>query len=262
MGIVNVTPDSFYDGGRHFDSGSAVEHGLRLAAEGADILDVGGASSRPGAPEVLPEDETARVIPVVKRLSSEFRGPVSVDTTSAIVARQAIDAGATWINDISAGRHDPKMAAVIAESGCTAVLMHSRGTPRTMQDLTGYDDVAADVIQELLTCVDFFIQQGVSRDRIIIDPGIGFAKTASQNVELLQRLGAFVNTGYPVLVGTSRKSFIGVLTGRDVAGRLPGSLATVVSAFFRGARIFRVHDVAATKDFLTVLSSVEAGSIE
>jgi dihydropteroate synthase len=258
MGIVNVTPDSFYDGGRYRDADAAVEHGLRLAEEGADILDVGGASSRPGAAAVVPEEEAERVVPVIRRLAKRFDGPISVDTTHVAVARPAIEAGATWINDVSAGGIDPLMPRCAAESRCFVVLMHRRGTAETMQSLTQYGDVAGEVLRELLSSVKVFLAAGVRGERIVIDPGVGFAKTAEQNVVLLRRLDVFVKTGYPVLVGTSRKSFIGRLTGREApCGRLFGTLGSVASAFLRGARIFRVHDVAATRDFLTVLSAIE-----
>lgn len=256
MGIVNVTPDSFYDGGRYRDTDAAVEHGLRLAAEGADVLDIGGASSRPGAAAIGPEQEAERVVPVVRRLAREFRGPISVDTTSADVAHRALEAGASWINDISAGS-DPHMALLAAESKCTVVLMHLRGTPATMQQQTVYADVVAEVKTELMASVERFLAKGVAKERIIIDPGIGFAKTAEQNVALLAGLVSFIKTGHRVLVGTSRKSFIGRLTGRGPQERLFGTLGSVAGAFLRGARVFRVHDVAATKDFLTVLSAIE-----
>jgi dihydropteroate synthase len=257
MGIVNVTPDSFYDGGRYASAGAAFEHALRLAAEGADILDIGGASSRPGARAVLPEEETGRVVPVIRRLAREFKGLISVDTTYASVARRALEAGAAWVNDISAGRNDPRMVQLAAESGCTMVLMHMRGTPETMQRRCRYHDVVAEVKKELLASAGVFVKAGADKRRIVIDPGIGFAKTAEQNVALLRHLDVFVKTGYPVLVGTSRKSFIGRLTGRVADERLWGTLGSVGAAFSRGARIFRVHDVAATKDFLKVLCAID-----
>jgi dihydropteroate synthase len=262
MGIVNATPDSFYGGGRHADAGAAVAHGLRLAAEGADIIDVGGASSRPGASAVPPEEEVRRVLPVIRRLAAETGCALSVDTTWSAVARAALDAGAAWINDTSAGRNDPAMADLAAGAGCTVVLMHSRGTPQTMQGLTGYADLAAEVLGEILAAVQRFVTAGVKRERIVIDPGIGFAKTADQSVALLRRLDLFVKSGYPVLVGTSRKSFVGHLTGRNAPERLYGTLGSVASAFMRGARIFRVHDVGATGDFLKVLSEIEHGTEE
>jgi dihydropteroate synthase len=200
-----------------------------------------------------------RVVPVIRRLSENFSGPICVDTTWASVARQALDAGATWINDISAGRRDSGMPSLVAESGCMAVIMHSRGTPQTMQSRTGYVDVVNEVAVELLAAVDRFLHAGAVKRQIIIDPGIGFAKTALQNVALLRGLETFVKTGYPVLVGTSRKSFIGHLTGRDVQDRLYGTLGSVASAFIRGVTLFRVHDVAATRDFLKVLSEIDHG---
>ncbi len=257
MGIVNVTPDSFYDGGRYNTADAAVEQGMRLAAEGADILDIGGASSRPGAQSISPEEEAARVIPVIRRLAKEFTGPISVDTAQSSVARRALEAGAGWINDISAGTVDRAMPSLAAESGCTIVIMHMRGTPATMQSCTRYGDVVSEVTQELLASVEVFIKAGVSRERIVIDPGIGFAKTADQNVVLLRHLDVFVKTGFSVLVGTSRKTFIGRLTGREPQDRLWGTLGSVAAAFLHGARIFRVHDVAATRDFLKVLSAIE-----
>jgi dihydropteroate synthase len=257
MGIVNVTPDSFYDGGRYASEDAALEHGMRLAAEGADIIDIGGASSRPGARAVPPEEEAARAVPVIRRLAREFKGVISVDTTRASVARRALEAGAAWVNDISAGKNDPRMAGLAAGSRCTVVLMHMRGTPETMQTMCRYGDVVSEVKKELLASVKAFVRAGVTRERIVIDPGIGFAKTAEQNIELLRHLDLFVRTGHAVLVGTSRKSFIGHLTGRGADDRLWGSLGSIGAAFMRGARIFRVHDVAAAKDFLKVLSAIE-----
>jgi dihydropteroate synthase len=257
MGIINVTPDSFFDGGRYVSADAAFEHGMRLASEGADILDVGGASSRPGAKPVPPEEEAARVLPVLRRLAREYKGIISVDTTRAPLALRALEAGAAWINDISAGKGDPRMAELAARRGCTVVLMHLRGTPATMQTHCCYRNVVAEVKRELLASVRTFIRAGVAGERIVIDPGIGFAKTAEQNVELMRHLDVFVRTGHPVLVGPSRKSFIGHLTGCGPEDRLWGTLGSVGAAFLRGARIFRVHDVAAVKDFLTVLSSIE-----
>lgn len=258
MGIINVTPDSFYDGGRYGDVAAAVAQAKKLVAEGADIIDIGGASSRPGALAVAPEDEAGRIIPVLKALVKESPGSViSVDTTHASVARAALDAGVSLINDISAGRGDPLMKALAAESGCAIVLMHSRGTPQSMQRETEYTDVVSEVKEELLGAVGQFLKSGVARERIIIDPGIGFAKTPAQNVALLHGLAAFTGAGYPVMVGTSRKSFIGHLTGRETSERLAGTLGSVAAAFSRGVRVFRVHDVAATNDLLKVLYEID-----
>jgi dihydropteroate synthase len=259
MGIVNATPDSFYDGGRYVAVDAAVEHGIQLSGEGADILDVGGASSRPGAKEVPPAMEADRVIPIVRQLVKKVTCPISVDTTSALVARLALDAGASWINDISAGKFDAGMAAVVAQSKCKVVLMHSRATPLTMQQHADYNDIVSEVIRELLSEVDNFLKAGVAARQVVIDPGIGFAKTAEHNIALIAGLSTFVNLGYPVLVGTSRKAFVGKITGKEAPGeRLFGSLGSVASAFLRGAQIFRVHDVGATKDFLSVLSAIES----
>jgi dihydropteroate synthase len=257
MGIVNVTPDSFYDGGRFASAEKAVEHGLRLVEEGASILDIGGASSRPGAQTVSHEEETRRILPVIAGCAKKTSVPISVDTTRSFVARAAAAEGATWINDISAGRADAGMKQFIAESGCTVVLMHSRGTPQTMQQCTGYGDVVNEVKNELIASATAFCEAGVPKRKIVIDPGIGFAKTAEQNVALLHGCGAFVATGFPVLVGTSRKSFVGHITGRQAENRLAGTLGSVAAAFLRGVRMFRVHDVAATLDFLKVLCAIE-----
>jgi dihydropteroate synthase len=257
MGIVNVTPDSFYDGGRFASAEKAVEHGLRLVEEGASILDIGGASSRPGAQTVSHEEETRRILPVIAGCAKKTSVPISVDTTRSFVARAAAAEGATWINDISAGRADAGMKQFIAESGCTVVLMHSRGTPQTMQQCTGYGDVVNEVKNELIASATAFCEAGVPKRKIVIDPGIGFAKTAEQNVALLHGCGAFVATGFPVLVGTSRKSFVGHITGRQAENRLAGTLGSVAAAFLRGVRMFRVHDVAATLDFLKVLRAIE-----
>jgi dihydropteroate synthase len=257
MGIVNVTPDSFYAGGRHCLAQEAINHGIRLVEEGASVLDVGGASSRPGAAEIPIGEEMDRILPVVNALAKKCGVPVGVDTTRSAVARAAIDAGATWINDISAGRNDPGMKTVSAKSRCTTVLMHSRGTPQTMQHLTEYTDVVREVRDGLMDAAAEFIAAGADRNRIVIDPGIGFAKTVEQNIALLGRIGTLLGSGYTVLVGTSRKSFIGCITGRDAAeDRLAGTLGSVAAAYARGARFFRVHDVAATADLLKVLSAI------
>lgn len=257
MGIVNVTPDSFYDGGTHCTVSAAVEHALKLCDEGADIIDIGGASSRPGASVVSIEEELERVLPVIEKVVSEFDRPVSIDTTWAPVAEAAIEYGASWINDISAGRFDDRMKEVAASKKCPVILMHSRGTPQTMQDNPAYNDVISEVKRELLISVDKFLNVGVARKNIIIDPGFGFAKKYSHNIALLKCLNKIVQMGYPVLVGTSRKSLIGEITGKNANNRLFGTLATVAAAYLRGARIFRVHDVEATGDMLKVLSAIE-----
>lgn len=256
MGVVNTTPDSFFDGGRHVGAEAGIEHGLRLIEEGADILDVGGESTRPGAEAVSVEEECSRVIPVIEGLSAQVNTPISVDTTKAQVARRALESGASWINDIGAGRFDRTMPEVAAHHGCPIVLMHSRATPRTMQQRPAYGDVVAEVRAELQAAVELFVAQGVRRENIVLDPGIGFAKRLEDNLALIAGLGQLAAGGLPLLVGTSRKSFIGTITGREVDQRLYGTLGSVAAAFVKGGRFFRVHDVAATADMLKVLRRI------
>lgn len=257
MGVVNVTPDSFYDGGRHDTCDTACEHARQLIHEGADILDIGGESSRPGSLPVPVEEEQQRVIPVIEQLRRETDILISIDTTKAAVAREALAAGADWINDISAGRFDPGMAPLAAEKQCPVVLMHSRKTTETMQQDPSYEDVVREVIDELLVSVKLFTGCGVLPEHIILDPGIGFAKRFDDTIELLHELAEVVKTGFPVLIGTSRKSFVGRITGKDPADRLYGTLGSVAAAYTHGAKIFRVHDIEATKDFLNVFSTIE-----
>lgn len=265
MGVVNVTPDSFSDGGRYLDASRAIEHGLELAAAGADVLDVGGESTRPGAVPVAAEEEARRVVPVVRRLAGEDGVAVSVDTTKASVARAALEAGAVIVNDVSAGRGDPGMLALVASEGAGYVAMHMRGTPATMQDDPRYDDVVAEVGRFLVERLDAAVTAGVARDRLMADPGIGFGKTLDHNLELLARLPELVGAlGVPVLVGTSRKAFIGsILAGADgtpapVHDREEGTLATVVWAFERGAAMVRVHDVRLAVDAARLLAALSA----
>jgi dihydropteroate synthase len=256
MGVVNVTPDSFSDGGLFLDAGAAVEHGRRLASEGAAILDVGGESTRPGAEPVSEEEELKRVLPVVEQLAAGGGARVSIDTTKAGVARAALDAGATIVNDVSAFRFDPGLAALVAESGADCCLMHMLGEPRTMQQDPRYDDVVSDVKAFLEERLAFATSEGVPEERVWLDPGIGFGKTVEHNLELLRRLDEIVAIGRPVVVGTSRKSFLGKLAGgRDEGRRLPGTIATNVVALERGATIFRVHDVAQNADALAVAAA-------
>ncbi|HEX8206831.1 MAG TPA: dihydropteroate synthase [Solirubrobacteraceae bacterium] len=254
MGVVNVTPDSFSDGGRYLDARAAIDHGLGLLAEGADLLDVGGESTRPGAEPVTADEEIARVEPVVAALAADG-ARVSIDTTKAAVARAALAAGATYVNDVSALRFDAELAGVVADAGVDCCLMHMRGDPRTMQDDPRYDDVVSDVKAHLEERLAFAASSGIAEERVHLDPGIGFGKTLEHNLELLRRLGEIVALGRPVVVGTSRKSFLGKLTGRDVGERVPGTIATNVLALERGARIFRVHDVQPTRDALTVAAA-------
>jgi dihydropteroate synthase len=242
MGIVNVTPDSFSDGGRFLDPAVAIDHGLQLAAQGADVLDVGGESTRPGAEPVPVEEEIERVVPVVAGLASRGDVPVSVDTMKAAVAEAALVAGAAIVNDVSAGLADPRMLGVVAGAGAGYVVMHMRGTPRTMQQDPRYDDVVAEVIAFLRERIAAAEAAGIARDRIIADPGIGFGKTGGHNLQLLRRLRELVAAldGVPVLVGTSRKAFLG---GDSPADREEATLATVMWALDSGAAMVRVHDV-------------------
>jgi dihydropteroate synthase len=254
MGVVNVTPDSFSDGGRFLDADAAVEHGARLASEGAAILDVGGESTRPGADPVSEEEELRRVVPVVERLAGGSR--VSIDTTKVAVARAALEAGATLVHDVSALRFDPAMAALVAETGAGCCLMHMLGEPRTMQEAPRYDDVVSEVKAFLEERLAFAVAAGIDEERVWLDPGIGFGKTVEHNLELLRRLDEIVAIGRPVVVGTSRKSFLGKLAGgRDEGERLPGTIATNVLALERGASVFRVHDVAENADALKVATA-------
>jgi len=261
MGVVNVTPDSFSDGGRFIEPSAAVAHGLRLAGEGATILDIGGESTRPGADSVPADEELRRVLPVIEELARELqpsRARLSIDTSKAAVARAALDAGASYVNDVTAFRGDPAMAGLVAERDVECCLMHMLGEPRTMQDDPRYDDVVSDVKAFLERRLAVAVGEGVPEERVTLDPGIGFGKTLPQNLELLRRLDEIAAIGRPVLVGTSRKSFLGKLTGRAVDDRLAGTIATNVLAYARGASVFRVHDVAPLRDALTVAAATVA----
>jgi dihydropteroate synthase len=256
MGIVNVTPDSFSDGGLFLDADAAVEHGHRLAAEGASILDIGGESTRPGAEPVSAEEESERVLGVVERLAADGAARISIDTTKHVVAQEALDAGATIVNDVSAFRFDPEMAGLVAERDVDCCLMHMLGEPRTMQEDPRYDDVVSDVKAFLEERLAFAVSEGVAEERVWLDPGIGFGKTVEHNLELLRRLDEIVAIGRPVVIGTSRKSFLGKLAGgRDESDRVPGTIATNVLALERGAAVFRVHDVAQNADALAVAAA-------
>ena len=256
MGIVNATPDSFSDGGAYFDTDAAVAHGLRLAAEGADILDVGGESTRPGAEEVPLDEELRRVVPVIARLARETDLPISVDTSKPEVMRAAVEAGAGMVNDVYALRREGALDAAAA-LGVPVVLMHMLGEPRSMQDAPEYDDVVGEVHRFLAERIFAAEMAGIPKKRIVVDPGFGFGKTGAQNVQLLARLERFLELGVPVLAGLSRKRTIGELTGRESPGeRVHGSVAAHLVAAQRGARIVRAHDVAATVDALKVWQAV------
>jgi len=275
MGVLNVTPDSFSDGGRFFDVGQAVKHGRDMAAAGADVIDVGGESTRPGARSVSPEEELRRVLPVVERLSvalgvsarpgrqspiTDHQSPVtiSVDTTKAVVAEQVLEAGARIVNDISALRSDERMAEVVREHSAGVVLMHMRGTPRTMQENPHYADVVEEVSGFLRARVAFAVGQGIEKRQIAIDPGIGFGKTVEHNLKLLAHMAEFQVLGCAAMVGTSRKSFIGKVLNRKPHERLWGTAATVAWAVAHGANVVRVHDVAEIVDVVRMIEAVRS----
>ncbi len=287
MGVVNVTPDSFSDGGLYLDPKAAVAHGLQLAEEGAEILDVGGESTRPGAEPVAAEEELRRVLPVVEGLAAGLpvveglaaalpvveglaaaegsnaarpataaHSTISIDTAKASVARSALDAGATLVNDVTALRGDPEMAAVVADSGAQCCLMHMRGEPRTMQLQPRYGDVVDEVKAFLEQRLAYAVGEGIPEERVLLDPGIGFGKTPEHNLQLLRRLHELTALGRPLVVGTSRKSFLGrILAGVTPSERLPGTIATCVLAYERGAAVLRVHDVAPVRAALSVTAA-------
>jgi dihydropteroate synthase len=246
MGIVNVTPDSFSDGGRFFGAEAAVEHGLRLVEEGAEVIDVGGESTRPGAVPVGEEEELRRVLPVIGELGRRVKVPISIDTMKASVARRAVEAGASIVNDVAAPRQGEEMWRFVAESGAAYVCMHARGTPQTMQEKPSYTDVVAEVEQFLERQLGRLAGAGIAAEQIILDVGIGFGKTAEHNLQLLASMRTFTKLGRPVLLGVSRKSFLGKMSGTEADTRLPGSLACACLAVEAGIQILRVHDVAET----------------
>lgn len=255
MGVVNVTPDSFSDGGKYLDSAAAIEHGHELVRQGAVLLDVGGESTRPGAEPVDEAEELRRIEPVVAGLVSATA--VSIDTSKAAVAAAAIERGAEIVNDVTALRGDPEMAALCAEHGVGVVLMHMPGSPRTMQDNPRYDDVVDDVKAFLADRIEAAVAAGIEEGRIQLDPGIGFGKTLEHNLELLRRLAELRELGRPLVVGTSRKSFIGMIDGSEVDDRIGGTIASSVLAAAEGADVLRVHDVAETAQALRVFSSIQ-----
>jgi dihydropteroate synthase len=261
MGVVNVTPDSFSDGGRFLDPDAAVAHALRLVSEGADLLDLGGESTRPGAQEVPPEEEAARVVPVIERLRrAGCQTPISVDTRKAGVARAALAAGADLVNDVSA-LADPAMAELVAARGVPVVLMHTRGTPADMARHAVYDDVVGEVERELLAALARAVKAGVREEQVVLDPGIGFAKEARHSLALLAALPALRrHLGRPLLVGPSRKSFIGQVTGAPAAERLPGTLAAVTVCVLAGVELLRVHDVGAARQAALVAAAIRDAS--
>ena len=259
MGIINVTPDSFYDGGRRLDPDRAVADGMSMVEAGADILDIGGESTRPGAGVISMEEELQRVLPVIRGLRRNVKIPISIDTYKAQVARAALIEGADIINDISALRFDPQMAVLVAAEKVPIVLMHMQGTPQTMQAEPRYKDVLLEVRDFLMAQVRFAIEAGVDRENIVIDPGIGFGKTLEHNLTLLRGLPTLASMGQPLLVGASRKTFIGKILGVEPDERLEGSLAAAIAAVFGGAHIVRVHDVNETRKAIRVADAIRFG---
>ncbi len=243
MGILNVTPDSFSDGGRFFDAKTAIDHALQMQKDGADILDVGGESTRPGSDSVSEKEEIDRVVPVIRELSSMQTVPLSIDTTKVEVARAALDAGANIVNDISGMTFEPEMASLVAERKVPVVIMHTADKPKTMQKTFQYDDVVEDVFQYFAERIEAAHSAGIEKNKIILDPGIGFGKSVEQNFQLIRQLSRFLELGCPLLVGPSRKSFIGAVLDLPVGERLEGTLAAVTASVLNGANIVRVHDV-------------------
>ncbi len=259
MGIVNITPDSFYDGGRYADTETAVARGIALAEEGASLLDVGGESTRPGSEEVPASEEIRRVVPVIRALNERLDIPVSIDTRKADVAAAAVEAGASVINDVSGLTHDPHLAGVAAATGAGLVISHTRGTPKEMQSMADYADVTAEVRDELAGAATRAVAAGVSREKIVLDPGIGFGKTTTHNLRLLGHLFELRSTGFPILLGPSRKSFIGAILDLPAEERLEGTIAACVLAVRSGADIFRVNDVRSVLRAVRVAEAIESG---
>ena len=257
MGILNVTPDSFSDGGAYLDPDAAVAHAVEMASEGADLIDVGGESTRPGARPIPVEEEAARVVPIVTRLCRRLHVPISVDTSKAEVARRAIDAGADIVNDVTALRGDPAMADVIARGGAGVILMHMQGTPQRMQRHPRYADVVSDVCAFLREATRRAQAAGISQSRMLVDPGLGFGKSVRHNLELMRGLRSIVALGYPVVLGPSRKSFIGAVLDLDLPQRLAGTLACVAVAQQAGVHVVRVHDVRPSVQLLEMMRAIQ-----
>jgi dihydropteroate synthase len=257
MGILNVTPDSFSDGGRFVDPVAAVDQAQKMIAEGADIIDIGGESTRPGVPYINEEEEIVRIRPIVEALGKRTDIPLSIDTRKAAVAQVALDLGVAIVNDVSALQDDSRMAQVIEESGAGVVLMHRQGHSATMQDAPHYEDVVEEVKSFLAKRVALAQSMGIPSDRIIVDPGIGFGKTCKHNFRILANLGEFLELNQPLLVGLSRKGFIGELTGKPVAEREMGNAAAIAIAVWQGTHILRVHDVGAMKDAIRVAQALQ-----
>ena len=262
MGVINVTPDSFSDGGQFLEKDRAVEQALQLAGDGADLIDIGGESTRPYSKGISADEEMNRVIPVIEALKKELRIPISIDTLKAQVAREALRSGASMVNDISALRLDPEMASVVAQAGVPVILMHMKGTTADMQVAPTYDDVASEIITFLRSAMDQAVRSGVRRDRIIVDPGIGFGKSFDHNLEILKELGRLQCLEAPILVGSSRKAFIGRILDKKIHERDPGTMATVAAAVMNGAHIVRVHNVKQAVETVRVIDAIKRGKIE
>ena len=262
MGILNVTPDSFFDGGAYFDLRDAVNHGLILARDGADIIDVGGESTRPYSDPLPLDEELRRIIPVIKALAQETGLTISIDTYKSEVARLAIEAGATMVNDVSALRFDPGMGPLVAEADLPIILMHMKGTPQDMQVNPTYEDLIGEIIGFLRKAVEQADAVGIRKELIIIDPGIGFGKSFDDNLKILRELDAFSSLGQPILVGTSNKAFIGHTLGLPPESRETGTMASVATAVMNGANIVRVHNVKTAKETVRMIDAVKSGSSE
>lgn len=257
MGILNVTPDSFFDGGRYLERSSAIDRAYEMAEDGADIIDIGGESSRPGSKPVTESEELDRVLPIIEEVTDTVGCHISIDTYKGIVAKKALEAGATIVNDISALRFDPTMASVVAEKNAYVVLMHMLGDPQTMQNNPHYHDVVEDVRDFLVERTKYAVNEGIRNDKIIIDPGIGFGKTIDHNLALLRNIGSFHELGFPVLVGASNKSMIGMITGASIEDRIWGTAAIVAYCVTQGVQIHRVHDVKAMKQVCEVSFAIK-----
>jgi len=261
MGVLNVTPDSFSDGGHYFNPDKAVEHGLEMARDGADIIDVGGESTRPYAKEISVAEEMDRVIPVIEALNKELSIPVSIDTYKSKVTREALKAGASLINDISALRFDPDMASIAAETGVPVILMHIKGTPRNMQDNPTYDDLISEILHFLKNAITRAITAGIRKDLIIVDPGIGFGKTFDDNLKIIRELSRLGSLRRPVLLGSSNKAFIGRILNKEAHERDTGTMATIAAAIMNGAHIVRVHNVKKAVETAKIVDAIKTGRV-
>jgi len=259
MGILNVTPDSFFDGGLYLEKNGAVDHAIEMIEQGADIIDIGGESTRPFSDPISIDEELKRVMPVLVNLSRKTQTPISIDTYKSEVARHAIEEGATIVNDISALTFDPAMAPLIAETNVPVILMHMKGTPKNMQSNPLYKDLIKDIKSFFHQKLEIAFKAGINRDRIIIDPGIGFGKSFNDNLKIIKNLNEFSDLGQPILIGTSNKSFIGNILGPSIESRDTGTMATLAAAIMNGADIVRVHNVKSSRETATIIDAIKAG---